>query len=406
MVKAKRIILAGYDFSLDVQTGDKIFWQNLVELMAKELEEILIISIRQGKKEKYSFKIGNCQIHILFLQPLIVDRLKAEFAKGRVFWSNQLGSIILRSVEKFIDGLKVSSLIKRINENGYFSHVHLMDNFGLANREIGKGNNYRVSVSAVSYKGISEIIYDRFLRLSYSSKDLIVVTYSASYREKLKSLGIPAEKIIHIPWGIKIDKEANFIDKNEAKKKLSLPLDRSLFLWAGYIQQIQKKDLMFAYEIARKAIEKGLKASFYFALKPESVDEAVLRLNGPQKDILFKLTSKNEFLNLMRAADIFFSPISNKKIILAPPLTWLEALKEGLPILTTRAGGVEEVIENGQTGYIAENKEDLLRLCFKIIEEAEKMRSNCFNFVKEKYNLDLIAKKYLSLFSDNDDLSS
>jgi glycosyltransferase involved in cell wall biosynthesis len=400
----KKIILIGYDFDLEKSTGDKSFWKENIKFLSNELKEILVLNIQSKKRSSSSFLLGNCHVKIFNVKPVIMDKFQSKHGVSTRFWQNSLIPTFARLIEKTVDGIKISQVLKKLGSSFQFNHIHLMDNFGPANRIIVNSLKTNFSVSAVTYKGLYELVYDNFLKLSYGMSKAKVICRSIDFANKLKIIGIPEYRILHIPWGIHVNEKD--LPKNKAwmKKRLGLPSDIPLYLWSGYIQPLGQKDFLFAFEAAKIAVEKGLKAVFYFAFKPESMDYKITKMADRINNIYISATTNDEFRKILRAADAFYCPIKNQNAILAPPLTWIEALGLGVPILTSLSGGVEEVIQPGKTGFIAKNKEELIKFLFIMPNHFADMRESCLKKVKEKYNIEEIAKKYLFLFTQEYDL--
>ena len=61
------------------------------------------------------------------------------------------------------------------------------------------------------------------------------------------------------------------------------------------------------------------------------------------------LGSRSDVPRLLHAADIFLLTSVSEGI----PLTVIEAMAAGLPVVATRVGGVPEIVEDGKTGWLA-----------------------------------------------------
>ena len=140
---------------------------------------------------------------------------------------------------------------------------------------------------------------------------------------------------------------------------------------------------------------KGLNGNFFFAFK--SKVEGFERLHDPEKGIFVKATTVKEFTLLKKAADVFYSHVYNKNVILVPALTWIEVLNEGTPIITTNVGDVDEVVDDVKTGLIAKNEEEILAKLFKISQCYKEMKENCYRKVQEKFDIQKVAEEYLKL---------
>jgi glycosyltransferase involved in cell wall biosynthesis len=58
---------------------------------------------------------------------------------------------------------------------------------------------------------------------------------------------------------------------------------------------------------------------------------------------------RTDVARLLRAADLFLLTSVSEGV----PLTVIEAMAAGLPVVATRVGGVSEVVEDGATGLLA-----------------------------------------------------
>jgi len=403
----KHIVLVGLNFQPNRSTGDKNYWVELVPLLAKRLNRITVLSVRKHSYKLDKFYINGCNVTIKYIHPRFLETPDVKYSRPRIFWRKGAFPSLLGVVEKKLNISRIADELKSIYREYPFDHIHLMDNFGLGNKTIVKIGIFcraTTSVSAMAYQGKNPFWYHLYLKLSYNIPNLFVVSYSLAFQKKLIEIGLAKNRIRHIPWGVvPSGHDFSFLDnKHLAKKELSLSIKRPLFLWAGYIQQIQKADFLFAFSQARKALREGLNVIFYFAFKPEAKLRGVKHLNNAEDGIIVKTTTVKEFNLLKKAADVFFSPVCNKNVILAPPLTWIEVMGEGTPILTTNVGGVDEVVEDGETGFVAKNKEDLVERLFDISSCYKEMRENCYRKVREKFDIRKAAKKYLKLWGIGD----
>jgi len=99
------------------------------------------------------------------------------------------------------------------------------------------------------------------------------------------------------------------------------------------------------------------------------------------------------------AADLFVLPTLADN----QPLTVLEALASGTPVVAFDVGGISEMITHLQTGYQARYKDpaDLAAGILTILDRADLrqvMRQRCRATTLEKYDLDLQATRYTELY--------
>ena len=397
-VQAKHLVLVGLNFWPCRHSGDKNFWIDMIPLLAEHLDRITILSVRNNTVPIEEYSIGNCEILIKYIAPKFLEI--GDLRSRRIFWRAGAFPSKLGVIEKFLHSKQIRSELKKLCTENPCKQVHLMDNLGLANRLISGFSPSPVSVSAMGYQGGSKLLYDTYLRLSYKHANLTVIPYSHAYAKKIHAIGINKDRIMNIPWGVKMPCE-NKNEQNQTNSNTAsmVPSDKPLFLWAGYIQQIKRVDFLYALDAAKKALQKGLGVSFYFAFKPESFEKDFARFHQPEKGIFVAPTNVEQFSTLKDAADVFYSPVLNKKCIMAPPLTWIELLAKGTPILTTDVPGADEIVSNGDTGFMAKNTDDLVKQMFKIKTNFPEMKHACISKAENSYNIKNIVKKYLRLWS-------
>jgi len=147
--------------------------------------------------------------------------------------------------------------------------------------------------------------------------------------------------------------------------------------------------------LGRLSEEKGLK----ILLKTFNQLSYDLKIVGTGNFNLSKWQNcKNiEFLGFKEKAELI-KLIKNAQAIILPsicyencPLSILEAMAQGKPVIASRIGGIPELVEDGQTGYLFEpgNVEDLhqkIKLAVEHPEETKKMGERAKQIAKKVYN--------------------
>lgn len=192
-----------------------------------------------------------------------------------------------------------------------------------------------------SYKAV---FYDRQTLAAqkkriYDATKMCLVAPSDWLRKRAERTPLAGQTIKTIPNGI----DADFFkssDKQEARRKLSLPMD--------------KKIVFFVADGGRDTIYKG----WNYALPVVSQSPDVLFICAgndissafQEKNVLYLgRVGKDELAAYYSAADILLYPSLADNF----PLVVLEAMACGLPILTFAVGGVAEAVEHKVNGYVA-----------------------------------------------------
>jgi glycosyltransferase involved in cell wall biosynthesis len=69
------------------------------------------------------------------------------------------------------------------------------------------------------------------------------------------------------------------------------------------------------------------------------------------------------------------------------PMSALEAISLGVPILSTKTDGLVDIVKNGETGYFYKTKEEAVDCLFKILKNPLKYKKECLSYSKKINNL-------------------
>ncbi len=87
------------------------------------------------------------------------------------------------------------------------------------------------------------------------------------------------------------------------------------------------------------------------------------------------------------------------------PLSILEAISRNILVVTTKSGGIENIIEDRITGFILKkNNSDELSAIIKFIlsykEEVTNIKKNAFKILQEKYSIDKMLSGYHKIYKE------
>jgi len=136
-----------------------------------------------------------------------------------------------------------------------------------------------------------------------------------------------------------------FISRSEAQAKFAIKDDQVVVLWMARLVGV--KNPYLAIEVA-----KLLPKSHFILAGGGDLYETLLK-DAPSN---VQVVGWQDPAEVIPAADIFMSTSANEGI----PYSILEAQSWGLPVVSVRAGAVEEVVREGETGFVTESDAALL----------------------------------------------
>jgi L-malate glycosyltransferase len=196
-----------------------------------------------------------------------------------------------------------------------------------------------------------------FNRLMLRSRDRVVGVGQSVRQALIDNEGIRPDRVGVIYNGINIAQFAH----GESSSATRLQIRRELGVEAHdlLLVQVARLDALKDHLTAVRTLERVRQ------FRPDV--KLLLAGEGPEHPAIDqevrrrKLESQVRFLGLradvqrlLHAADIFLLTSISEGI----PLTVIEAMAAGLPVVATRVGGVPEIVEEGQTGWLAPARDD------------------------------------------------
>jgi glycosyltransferase involved in cell wall biosynthesis len=179
-----------------------------------------------------------------------------------------------------------------------------------------------------------------------------LVAVSPQVRDDLVTLGVAApEKFTVVRLGIELDErvgaEAN--GREETRRYLGIPPKRFAVGWVGRMTAVKRTDDVL--DGFKRLRARGVDATL--CLVGDGPDRAGLERRAHElgiiRDTLF-LGYQEDVGPLYAAFDALVLPSGNE----GTPVSVIEALAAGTPVVATRVGGVPDVVRHGQDGFLVE----------------------------------------------------
>ena len=100
--------------------------------------------------------------------------------------------------------------------------------------------------------------------------------------------------------------------------------------------------------------------------------------------------------DILNKSDLFILPSKYEGM----PMTIIEAMATGVPVIASNVGGIPDMIENGVDGFIANNKEEFIDYILQLNNSEELRRSIGKNAIKKSaiFSSKIMAEKYEELY--------
>jgi glycosyltransferase involved in cell wall biosynthesis len=128
---------------------------------------------------------------------------------------------------------------------------------------------------------------------------------------------------------------------------------------------------------------------------------------GLEDDVLFPgWVASEDLVDYYRTADVFVGPsiVGERGWQEALGLVFVEALATGLPVVTTRTGGIADVVEDGVTGFMVEQRSadqiaERLRALYDDRDLLERMSRTGRAVVEQRFSWTSVAERYEQVFA-------
>ena len=288
---------------------------------------------------------------------------------------------------------KLHSVVKTEN----LDIMHVIDNYGPIQATL-QSVPLRKSASLLSFKP-KDPLYRAFLSMSLSPFDMIAAG-SQAVKGNLMQMGFQDSEIEVIPFGVDLQ-SLNKITGHDVRRELGLPRNTNLIVWSGYGYWQRETDYDYAVTLARSLLKQIPNVAFLFLFKPSHFQSKYLNDDDHHGLRVLPTSSNTAFLNAASQATAFLSPVANVHLTLAPPLTWLECMALGVPVITTRFFGCNELIKDGVNGILFSDAKELEMKIRRLCENdslKEELSRNARELVRQEYSSDRVASRYIEMW--------
>ena len=178
-----------------------------------------------------------------------------------------------------------------------------------------------------------------------------LIAVGPEVRDDLVELGVaPAEKFSVIRLGIDLESRVLTIDRRaEFRHLFGIPEERFVVGWIGRMTAIKRvPDILAAFKALR---ERGVDATLCLVgdgPDRDAIEQRAYEL-GIVRDVLF-VGYQRDVAPYYAFFDAFLLPSANE----GTPVVAIEALAAERPVVATRVGGVPDVVDDGEDGFLVD----------------------------------------------------
>ena len=375
---------------------DKGIYTDLMRKFRDEGHKVYVVTPLERRYKQITSLRGNKGIHILGVKTLNIQKTNViEKGIGTLLVEYQFKNAINKYIkgEKFdlilystppITFTKVIKSIKRRDNS--FSYLLLKDIFP----------QNAVDINLIKEGGLLHKLFIKKEKKLYKVSDFIGCMSPANVKFVLDNNPFINPNQIEVnPNSIDI-KEFKAIDRNEIRRKYSIPENRLVFVYGGNLGKPQGID--FLMECLKANANRN---DAYFIIAGSGTEYSKLynwiAQEKPSNIKLFDFLPRNEYDNLIKACDAGMIFLDNRFTIPNYPSRLLAYLENKMPILAatdinTDIGKIAE--ENGY-GFWCEsrNVEDFNNILEKYIrisaEDLKSMGEKGYDFLKNNYTSEI-----------------
>lgn len=230
------------------------------------------------------------------------------------------------------------------------------------------------------------------LKINHLLKDSnVVITLGEIWNQIIKEIE-PKSNTIILRNSVPIPATKNVIN-NEIIKVLFLAV---LIKRKGILDLIEASE-----KIIKELEEKNKQIEFVIAGDGDLREEAKSLVNNLGLNSYFKFVgwvNNEQKHKLLQETDLFLLPSYNEGL----PLSILEAISYGIPVISTNVGSINEAVKNGENGFLINpgDKDKLAKYTTKLLTGSDfhKMGTKSRELAEDVFNIDSYFKSVKNLY--------
>jgi glycosyltransferase involved in cell wall biosynthesis len=268
----------------------------------------------------------------------------------------------------------------------------------------------RLAALGLGLTGVVAAVHNSYSRVKFHRRlwnfvlgwatDRILVGSAQVWQDVRRYDGVPAARLLLMPYGIPLDGLNPPLSRAEARERLGLPANGLVIGSVGRLEE-QKGHafLVAALPELRRQIPELTVLLVGEGRRQEDLRRQVLDL-GLEGTVRF-LGTRRDLPEIYRALDLFVQPSLWEGL----PLALLKAMGAGLPVVATRVSGSREAVLDGVNGCLVEpgDPKALARAILELHRHPQTRRrlgEAARRTVVERYSLEAMLRRLAELYLD------
>ena len=374
----------------------------------KDTESLTVIPLPQSPRLRWQFLwerlVIFCRLHFSRQHLFEVDIANAgsditklpEFKEADVIhlhWINQ-GMLSLKGIQKILQsGKPVVWTMHDIWPATALCHVTLG-----CQHFTSQCGHCRLLPGGGSSSDFSTTVWQRKQRMLEGQRVTYVACSKWLAEEARKSALLKGQVVTNIPNAI----DTHVFrpqDKQKAREALGLPTDKRIILFVSQRVTDPRKGMSYFVDAVRKLADQHpeMKENTMVAILGGHAEDVAAQLALPVHALGY-VSKSQRIVEVYNSADVFVLPSLEDNL----PNTLMEAMACGVPCVGFQVGGIPEMINHQQNGYVAKFRDvdDLAAGIRYVLDEADyaQLSKQCVMKVAHSYSQQSVANRYLEIY--------
>jgi len=215
----------------------------------------------------------------------------------------------------------------------------------------------RLGALGLGLSGVVAAVHNSYTRIKFHRRlwnfllswvtDKVLVGSAQVWQDVRRYDGVPASRLVLMPYGIPLAELDTPLNRKEARKRLGLSRGGLVFGAVGRLEEQKGHVYLLAALPALMREIPDLTVLLVGEGREQERLKRQVRDLGLQRTVRF-LGTRRDLPEIFRALDLFVQPSLWEGL----PLALLKAMGAGLPVVATRVSGSQEVIVDGVNGCL------------------------------------------------------